>query len=194
MYKYASGDFSETAREARLPLKCNGQIYTLVLTFHWPKMCWNTSISKTSLFRISCLSQADWLDFLLIRSRSVTVHLPVEPQRPSTSLGLHRTAVFSATKVDGHWINSAIMSLPRTLSVSGGEWRVGWPGVDAGLLRDVWRVCERLSCHLIDSNFELYNVAGALFTSPQSRCRFCKQVERQLQPISYLLSEIARQF
>ena len=67
-------------------------------------MCKSTSISKTSLFRISCLSQANYLDFLLIHSRIVTVHLPVEAQCPPTSMALHRTAVFSALKVDGHWI------------------------------------------------------------------------------------------
>ena len=35
--QWTSGDFSKTAREARLPLKLiklNGQIYTVLLTFH----------------------------------------------------------------------------------------------------------------------------------------------------------------
>ena len=53
-----------------------------------------------------------------------------------------------------------------------------WASLDAGLLRDDWRICERLSCRLIDSDFELLNVAGALF-SPQSHRRFCKRIERQ---------------
>ena len=44
-----------------------------------------------------------------------------------------------------------------------------------------WRVCERLSCSLIDSDFELSNVAGALF-SRQSHCGFCKRVVRVERP------------
>ena len=37
-------------------------------------------------------------------SRSVMVQLFIEAQRPSTSMGLTRTASFSASKVDAHWI------------------------------------------------------------------------------------------
>ena len=37
-------------------------------------------------------------------SRSLTEHLSAEAQRPSTSTGLTRTASFSASIVDGHWI------------------------------------------------------------------------------------------
>ena len=59
------------------------------------------------------------------------MHFPIEAQRPLTSMGLLWTVFFSASKLDGHWINAAIMSRPRTLSVSGGEWGVGWPGLRA---------------------------------------------------------------
>ena len=79
------------------------------------------------------------------------MHLPVEAQRPSTSIGLHRTAFFSASKVDGHWImlHHVPPTDPQRLW---GEWRSGlaWT-LDAGLLRDDWRVCKSL----IDSDFEL---------------------------------------
>ena len=86
-------------------------------------------------FRISCLSQVDWLDFLLIHSRTrVTVHLPLEAQRPSTSMGLHRTAFFSASKVDGHWIMLRLCPF-HGRSVSLGVIRGGgWPGCWASAL------------------------------------------------------------
>ena len=80
------------------------------------------SILKTSKFRTSCLSHVEWLDFLFIHSQKITVHLPVEAQRPSTSMGLNRTAFLVRWRsLD----NVAIMSFPRTLSVSGAEWRSG---------------------------------------------------------------------
>ncbi len=56
-------------------------------------------------------------------------------------MGLLWTVFFSASKLDGHWINAAIMSRPRTLSVSGVNGGVGWPGLR--LLRDDWRVCRK---------------------------------------------------
>ncbi len=46
-------------------------------------------------------------------------------------MGLLWTVFFSALKLDGHWINAAIMSRPRTLSVSGVNGGVGWPGLRA---------------------------------------------------------------
>ena len=88
------------------------------------------------------------------------MHLPVEAQRPSTSMGLHGTAVFSVSKVDGHWIMLRLCpSHGRSASLGvNGE----WAGLDAGILRDDERVFKRLSCHLINSDFELQNIAGAL--------------------------------
>ncbi len=59
---------------------------------------------------------------------------------------------FSDSKLDGHWINAAIMSRPRTPSVSGGEWRSGlaWaPGFCVMIGGSV----ERLHLLLIDSDF-----------------------------------------
>ncbi len=46
-------------------------------------------------------------------------------------MGLLWTVFFSASKLDGHWINAAIMSRPWTLSVSGVNGGVGWPGLRA---------------------------------------------------------------
>ncbi len=43
-------------------------------------------------------------------------------------MGLLWTVFFSASKLDGHWINAAIMSRPASLGVNGG---VGWPGLRA---------------------------------------------------------------
>ena len=128
--------------------------------------------SKTSLFRISCLSQVDWLDFLLIHSYSVTVHLPVEAQHPSTSMGLHGTAV-NASKVDGHWIKLWLCPSHRrsaSLGVNG-----EWAGLDAGLLRDDLREGLRKTELPFDwQPFSTINVTGA-----QSYRGFCKLVKRQ---------------
>ena len=69
-----------------------------------------------------------WLDYLFIHSRSITVHLPVEAQCSSTSMGLHRTAFLSVLKVYGHWIMLWLCpSHGRSLSlgVNGG---MSWPG------------------------------------------------------------------
>ena len=66
--------------------------------------------------------------FLLIHPRSITVHSPVEAQRPSTSTGLHRTAFLSASKDDGHWITLRLgpsHGRSASLGVNGG---VGGPG------------------------------------------------------------------
>ena len=55
---------------------------------------------------------------------------------------LHRKAVCSALKVDGHWIMLQLCPSPgRSVSLGvNGE----WTGLDAGLLCDDWRVYERL--------------------------------------------------
>ena len=59
------------------------------------------------------------------------MHLPVEAQRPSTSMGLHGTAVFSALKVDGGRRLCPSHGRSASLGVNG-----EWAGLDTGLLRD----------------------------------------------------------
>ncbi len=56
--------------------------------------------------------------------------------------------------LDGHWINAAIMSRPRTLSVSGGEWRRGLAWT-LGFCMMIGGSVERLHLLLIDSDFVL---------------------------------------
>ena len=67
-------------------------------------------------------------------------------------------------------------------------------GRDAGLLSDDWRVCERLSCCLIDS-FELKNVAGALLSVFSPIADFASELKDKLQPISgHLLGKFLDHF
>ena len=65
---------------------------------------------------------------------------------------------------NGHRINAAIMSRPRALSFSGAEWRSGlaWTGLDAGLLRDVWRVCRKTASPFDSQQFCTIKLAEAI--------------------------------
>lgn len=99
-------------------LKCH--IFSMVLTFHWLWMCWNTYILKTSLFRICYLSQIDSpnLSSVLFACRSWTSdHFSVTAWN----------AFFIAFKFGGHWLNGMILHRPRTLSASGAERAVRGP-------------------------------------------------------------------
>ena len=86
------------------------------------------------------------------------MHFPVEAQRPFTSMGLHGTVFFIASNdLDGHWINAAILSRPRTPGVSGGEWNCGLDsaGPDTEIQHDDWRIRRKANHVLIDSYLEL---------------------------------------
>ena len=157
-----------------------------ILFFHWfhcQKKSVRTSPSRrTGLFRIRC-SQVDWLKFLLTHSRSVKVHLPVEAQRPSTSMELHRTAFFSASKGDGHWIMLRLCPSDRcsaSLGVNGG---VGFCVMIGGSAKDwvaVW----------LTANYKtLLELSSFLSPIPD----FASESKGKLQPnYWYLLGEIAR--
>ena len=73
------------------------------------------------------------------------MYLPVEAERPFTSMGLHGAVFFIDSKLDGHWMNATILSRPWTLSVSGGEWSCGLAsaGLDAELPHDDWRIIRK---------------------------------------------------
>ena len=139
---------------------------------------------KTSLFRISCLSQVDCLHVLLTHSRSVTVRLPAEAQRPSTSTGLTRTAFFIESKVDGHWI---------TLRLGPSHWRSASLGVDGGVGGPGrWtsaRWLEGLQKTELTFDWQRFCTIkrrqSAFQSSSQSHRGFCKWVKRQT--ATYLL-------
>ncbi len=63
--------------------------------------------------------------------------------------GADLNSFFSAWKLDGHWINAAIMSRPRTLSVNGGV------GGTPGFCMMIGGSVEKLRLLLIDSDFVL---------------------------------------
>ena len=91
-------------------------------------------------------------------------HLPVEAQRPSTSMGLHRTAFFSTSKVDDHWIMLWLCPThgrSASLGVNG----VGWPQRWAS----AWWF-EGLRKTELPFDWQRKNIARALF-SPQSHRR-----------------------
>lgn len=90
-------------------------------------------------------------------------HFPVEARRPLTSMGLLWTVFFSAVKLDGHWINAAIMSRPRTPGVSGVNREVGWPGVRAS----AWWLEDCISFWLtaISPNKKIADAEASLKTS-----------------------------
>ena len=56
-------------------------------------------------------------------------------------------------QIISHRINAAIMSLPRTLSVSGGEW-MSWLAWTLGFCVMIGGSVERLGRRLIERDFE----------------------------------------
>ncbi len=94
-------------------------------------------------------------------------------------------------KLDGHWINAAIMSRTRTLSVSGGEWRSGL----AWLLLNYGRVCRKTASPFDWQRFYKKSLTLNLFErSPIAD--FASLVERQTAATYFLVFawQIASQF
>ena len=143
-----------------------------MFTFYWQK-CVRTGSSRRRVSSESATysRSADSISFSYIPVASQTSHLPVEAQRPLTSMGLLWTVFFSASKLDGHWINAAIMSRPWKLSFSGGERGVGWPGLRAS---PWWLEGLSKDCISFWLTAILYYKKNSWSYLSSVHCRFCK--------------------
>ena len=131
-----SREFFKTAREAQLPLKCqnfNGQICTIVLTFYWLK-CIRIRSSRRRVG--SELADSISFSYIPVTSQCISLLKP------------------SVRWLQWDWINAPIMSRPRTLSVSGGQWSRGLAWT-LGFCVMVGGSVEGLYLLLIDSDFVL---------------------------------------
>ncbi len=91
----------------------------------------NTFISNENNFVQNQLLRVGWLDFLLIHSRSVQCITLLKPSVHWLQWGCFKQFFFQCFETRRSLDNAAIMSRPRTLSVSGMNGGVGWPGLRA---------------------------------------------------------------